>query len=158
MSDERTYEADPVVWALQHPRDGVMVAVVCHRPNGKPHIVAEVQETPHGRLLKVYQRAGIPRGAIEPTGPPNDLSRLINTPGYDYLELERRKRSEKVHDASRRRFRGYDAAEPFPADWMVTVICPCTPGTVSGPMLNQAIAKRQHAERCVVVAFQVGTR
>jgi len=84
VSDEPTFETDPAVWALQHPKNGVMVTVTCPRSKGRPHVVAEIQETPFGSLLKVYQRDGRPRSPMQPTGEPYDLSRLVNKPGQGY--------------------------------------------------------------------------
>ncbi len=64
---------------------------------------------------------------MEPTGEPHDLSRLVNKPGYEYLERIRRERQghlrdtgpvqqEKLYGASRMRFFAYTANGPFADD------------------------------------------
>jgi len=169
VSDEPTFETDPAVWALQHPKNGVMVTVTCPRSKGRPHVVAEIQETPFGSLLKVYQRDGRPRSPMQPTGEPYDLSRLVNKPGYEHLERIRRERQpylrdigelrqDKLYGASRMSFRAYDAAERFPYDWTASVICRCTDGVITGPMLNDAATRAKRTGMTEFVSFQVGTR
>jgi len=166
VSDEPTFETDPAVWAMQHPTDNIVVAVRC--PSSRRCLVAEVQRTPHGRILKVYQRDGLPRAPIEPTGEPYDLSRLVGKPGYEYLERIRRERQaylrdigqvqqEKLYGASRMSFREYNANEPFPDGWVATVLCRCEQGGLTGSTLNNAIALARHAANTVVIRFQAET-
>lgn len=166
MSDEPTFETDPVVWAMQHPTVNIVVAVRC--PSSRRCLVAEVQRTPHGRILKVYQRDGLTRAPIEPIGEPNDLSRLVGKPGYEHLERIRRERQdhlrdigqvqqEKLYGASRTRARVYSADEPFPDDWTATVLCRCEQGSLTGSTLNNAIALARHAANTLVIRFQVET-
>jgi hypothetical protein len=160
VSEAPSFETDPAVWALKHPTDNIAVAVRCQSP--KRCLVAEVQQTPHGRILKLYQRHGRPRAPIEPTGKPHDLSRLVNKTGYEYLERIRRERQdhlrnigelqqEKLYGVSRMRFSAYNADGPFPDDWTATVICRCADGVITGPMLNKAGARARRTAGTAVV-------
>ena len=171
MSDEPTFETDPAVWAMQHPTDKITVSVRCPSTTRRerPHVVAEIQRTPFGCLLKVYQRDGRPRSPMEPTGELNDLSRLVNKPGYEHLERIRRERQaylrdigevpqDKLYGASRTRARVYNANEPFPDDWAASVICRCANGVITGPMLNDAATRAKRTGKTVFVSFEVGTR
>lgn len=166
MSDEPTFETDPAVWAMLHPTDGILVAVRC--PSSKRCLVAEIQQTPHGRILKLYQRHGLPRAPMVPAGEPNDLSRLVNKHGYMELERMRREREaylegigelrqDKIYSASRMRARVYNATEPFPDDWTASVICRCAHGVITGPMLNTAATHPRRAVNTPVIRFQVET-
>jgi len=101
----------------------------------------------------VYLRDELPKAPI--AAPSDDVSHLLNNPGYRYLVKERRAR--RVTRGLRESFRAYNA-ESFPADWALTVICRCTPGTITGVMLTEAIAQPRHATRPVGVRFHVGTR
>jgi len=143
-------------WGYQNPKAGIIVGVFCPVKH-PPHCVAEIQVTPHGRLLKVYLRDELPKAPIAAprAAPSDDVSHLVNNPGYRYLVKERRARP--VKRGLRESFRAYNA-ESFPADWERTVICRCTPGTITGVMLTEAIEQSRHATRPVVVRFNVGTR
>jgi len=168
VSEEPSFETEPAVWAMQHPKDNIVVSVRCPSKTRRarpPHVVAEIQQTPFGRLLKVYQRDGRPRSPMEPTGEPNDLSRLVNNPGYGYLERIRRERQdhlrdigqvqqEKLYGAGRMRFRVYNAAGRFPDDWTASVICRCTAGVITGRMLNDAAARAKRAGETEFVSFE----
>ncbi len=172
MSDEPTFETDPAVWAMQHPTVNITVSVRCpSRTRGArpPHVVAEIQRTPFGRLLKVYQRDGRSCSPMEPTGGPYDLSRLVNRPGYEHWERIRRERQAylrdigegpqgKLYGASRLSFRVYNAAERFPDDWTASVICRCADGVINGPMLNDAATRAKRTGKTEFVSFDVGTR
>lgn len=170
MSDEPT--SDPGEWAMEHPTDKITVSVRCPSTTRRarpPHVVAEIQQTPFGRLLKVYQRDGRPRSPMKPTGEPNDLSRLVTKPGYEHLERIRRERQaylrdigevpqDKLYGASRMSFRARNAEKPFPDDWTASVICRCADGVITGPMLNDAATRAKRTGKTVFVSFEVGTR
>jgi len=159
-----TRESEMAAWCLAHPKRGLLVRVRC--PRSKACCVAELQATPGGLLLKVYQRETKPRVESDPIGPPDDLSHHLASPAVQYLEEERRARKRYLRERGEvpawdrtwlNSFQAY-SADGLPDDWQRTMVCSCEQGILTGEMLNAALRRGRHAASAVVIRFQTGTR
>lgn len=132
--------ADASQWAIRNPKGGLLVVVRC--PAAKHCRVAEVQQTPHGRLLKVYIR-GLPDIPPDPLLPRGDLANLN-------LGLIRgRGKSTRLADSTI----NYNLNDPIPREARWTMACRCVVGTLSADALATKLREARNATGPVFVSF-----
>lgn len=155
-----THENEMATWSLTHLRAGILVRVFCPRRQ-QPHCVAEVQATPYGDLVKLYQRDTRQRGAVVPVGPTDDVSHRLGNPAVHAIEDLRRDRNRYLkargelprwEASANTRFQGY-AADGLPNDWARTVICRCAQGVITVNELRNACNAARHAGTSVPLVF-----
>lgn len=127
-------------WAGLNPAMNVVVVVHCpaNRKSGRRHTVAEVQETPSGRILKIWVHHA-PSTKFDAAGvPPNAASTDLSTRDSFFRDIERRL-AQRDRRGSKTSFIPHLLTDVPDADQSWTVACRCGVGRLTGEALRTGL-------------------